>query len=445
MRWRELFQHGRARLTVGILLVEFLFAVQALVVTAIMPAIGHDLGGIEYYGLVFSGFSVAALVAAPTAGRLTDRRGPATPFLIFSGLFLVGTVLSGFAPSMPVLALVRILQGYGSGGAYTVALVSVTRTYPEAGRARVLALLAGAWIVPGLLGPSYGALIASTVGWRWAFISMVPLTLIATYLMLPALRGVSPAAQPSPHLSLRWPLQLAVGVGALITGLSLLSILSVPLLIVGSALGWSALRRILPAGTLQGRPGLPAAVVTIFLLIFAYIGADYFIPLLLTAVRGRSLAEAGIVITAGTVSWSLGSWWQSRAVMTRSRLMLARLGSAMLVFGLLGIIATLAGASLVVPYVTWFVGGVGMGIAYPTAYLVIMSGASDAGAGAAVSSAEVAERMGLALGGGLGGAAIAVALAAHASLNIGLAGALALALAAALGGLAIAPRLTARE
>ncbi|MDQ6709112.1 MAG: MFS transporter, partial [Candidatus Dormibacteraeota bacterium] len=364
MRWRELFQHGRAKLTVGILLVEFLFAVQALVVTAIMPAIRHDLGGIEYYGLVFSGFSVAALVAAPTAGRITDRRGPATPFLVFSGLFLVGTILSGLAPSMPVLALVRILQGYGSGGAYTVALVSVTRTYPEAGRARVLALLAGAWIVPGLLGPSYGALIASTVGWRWAFISMVPLTLVATYLMLPALRGVSPAAQPSPHLSLRWPLQLAIGLGALITGLSLLSLLSVPLLIGGIALSWSALQRILPAGTLEVRPGLPAAVVTIFLLIFAYIGADYFIPLLLTAVRGRSLAEAGIVITAGTVSWSLGSWWQSRAVTTRSRLMLARLGSAMLVFGLLGIIATLAGASLVVPYVTWFIGGVGMGIAY---------------------------------------------------------------------------------
>ena len=39
MRWRELFQQGRARLTVGILLVEFLVAVQSLVVTAILPAI----------------------------------------------------------------------------------------------------------------------------------------------------------------------------------------------------------------------------------------------------------------------------------------------------------------------------------------------------------------------------------------------------------------------
>ena len=440
MRWRELFQEGRAKLTIGILLVEFLVAVQALVVTAIMPAIRHDLGGLEYYGLVFSGFSVAALVAAPSAGRITDRRGAATPFLLFSGLFLVGTILSGLAPSMPLLALVRIAQGYGAGGSYTVALVSVTRTYPRSGRARVLALLAGAWIVPGLLGPSYGALIASTAGWRWAFISMVPLTVIATYLMLPALRGLEPATNPSPHLSLRWPLQLAIGVGAIVTGLSLLSLLSLPLSILGITLTVTALERILPAGSLRARPGMPAAVVTIFLLIFAYIGADYFIPLLLTGVRGRSLAESGLVITAGTVSWSLGSWWQSRAI-THSRLALARLGTALLTLGLIGVVATLAGAPLVIPYGAWFIAGVGMGIAYPTAYLVIMDGAAAAGTGSAISSAEVAERLGLALGGGLGGACIAIALGTHASLRTGLAGALALALIAALVALLLAPRL----
>ena len=306
----------------------------------------------------------------------------------------------------------------------------------------MLALLAGAWIVPGLLGPSYGALIASTVGWRWAFISMVPLTIVATYLMLPALRGVSKPEDPSAHLSLRWPVQLAIGVGALVTALSLLSVFSIPLLAAGLLLTWSALARILPAGSLRGRRGMPTAVLTIFLLILAYIGADYFIPLLLTAVRGRSLAEAGIVITAGTVSWSLGSWWQSRAITTRSRLFLARLGTGMLIAGLLGVIATLAGAPLAVPYVAWFVGGVGMGIAYPTAYLVIMDGASAVGAGAAVSSGEVGERLGLALGGGLGGAAIALALAAHTSLSVGLAGALALSLLAALAALILAPRLS---
>jgi MFS family permease len=440
-RWRDLFQQGRARLTVGILLVEFLVAVEALVVIAIMPAVRRELGGLEFYGLVFAGFSLAALVLSPIAGRAADRRGPAQPFLLFGALFIVGTLLCGLATSMPLLALARVIQGAGAGGAYTVALAAVTRVYPESGRARVLALLAGAWIVPGLLGPSFGALMASTLGWRWAFFSIIPLSLIAIALAWPVLRTLPAAGQASP-LSIRWPLQLAAGVAGLVSGLSLLSWLSLPLVAVGVWLTWSALGHILPAGTLRAHPGAPAAVTMIFLLILAFIGADYFIPLMLTGVRGRSLAEASAVITLGTVSWSVGNWWQSRAIVRTSSVALARLGGAILTIAIIGIMATLAGAPLAVSYVAWFAAGVGMGIAYPTAYLVIMQGADAADAGSAVSSEQVAERLALALGGGLGGVCVAIALALHASLTTGLAGAFGLALLAALASIAIAPRLT---
>src|SRR2546423_4987419 len=221
-RWRDLFQHGRGKLTTGILLVEFLVAVEALVVIAIMPAARRDLGGLEFYGLVFAGFSLAGLVLSPIAGRAADRGGPAQPFLLFGSLFIVGTALCGLAPSMPLLTIARLLQGAGAGGAYTVALAAVSRVYPESGRARVLALLAGAWIVPRLLGPSSRPLLASTLGWRWALLSINPLTVVAMALAWPVLRAL-PAAGPASKLSVRWPLQLAPGGGALISGLSLLT------------------------------------------------------------------------------------------------------------------------------------------------------------------------------------------------------------------------------
>jgi MFS family permease len=449
IRWRDLFQHGRGRLTTGILLVEFLLAVETLVIVAIMPAIRRDLGGLEFYGLVFAGFSLAALVVSPIAGRAADRRGPAQPFLLFGSLFLVGTVLCGFAPSMSWLTLARVVQGAGAGGAYTVALSAVTRIYPESGRARVIALLAGAWILPGLLGPSYGALMASTLGWRWAFFSIIPLTVVAIALALPALLHLSPSAPPLGEgrggrrfTWLRWPLQLAVGVATLISGLSLLSWLSLPLVGVGAWLTWSALGHILPPGSLRARPGPPAAIMTIFLLLVAFVDGDYFIPLMLTGVRGRSLTEAGVVITLGTVSWSIGNWWQSRAVVRISSVTLLRLGGALLTMAMIGIIATLAGVPLAVSYIAWFAAGVGMGIAYPTAYLVIMRGAGAAGAGVAVSAEQVAERLAFALAGGLGGVCVAVATGLHAFLGVGLAGAFGLALLAALASIMLAPRLT---
>jgi hypothetical protein len=162
---------------------------------------------------------------------------------------------------------------------------------------------------------------------------------------------------------------------------------------------------------------------------------------MLTAVRGRSLAEASVVITLGTVSWSFGNWWQSRAIVRTSPVTLVRLGGGILTIAIVGIIASLAGGPLLISYVAWLIAGIGMGIAYPTAYLVIMQGADATGAGSAVSSEQVAERLALALGGGLGGVCVAIALALHVSLAIGLAGAFGLALVAAVASIAIAPRL----
>lgn len=442
-RWRELFLGSRGKLTAGVLLVEFLVAVEALVVVAIMPAVRRELGGLQYYGLVFTGFSLAALVATPIAGRSADRRGPTPPFLVFTLIFLGGTVLCGLAPSMPLLVLTRILQGVGAGGAYTVALSAVIRSYADAARARVLALLAGAWIIPGLLGPSFGALLATTVGWRWAFFSMAPMILIAVALTLPGLSALQPERGLTERLALRWPLQLAAGLTALVAGATFASVLSPVLVLVGGVVSVHALLTILPPGSLRAKAGMPAAILVIFLLIFAFIGTEYFIPLMLTAIRGQSLTAAGLLVTLGTVSWSIGNWWQSRVITRMSVLTLLRAGTAVLTIAIAGIILMLAHAPLVIAYVAWLLAGVGMGIAYPTAYLVIMRSAPAGGEGHAVSTQQVAERLALALGGAVGGGCIALALALRISLGTGLAATFALAIAASVLALALAPRLSA--
>ena len=80
---------------------------------------------------------------------------------------------------MLVLVIARFVQGIGGGGLYVVSLATVAKTYPERIRPRVMALLASMWILPGLLGPSVGALIAETVGWRWAFVAPLPLIALA--------------------------------------------------------------------------------------------------------------------------------------------------------------------------------------------------------------------------------------------------------------------------
>jgi MFS family permease len=86
------------------------------------------------------------------------------------GIYGVGLVLAATAPSMLVLVIARFVQGIGGGGLYVVSLATVAKTYPERIRPRVMALLASMWILPGLLGPPVGAVLAETVGWRYAFV-----------------------------------------------------------------------------------------------------------------------------------------------------------------------------------------------------------------------------------------------------------------------------------
>ena len=50
---------------------------------------------------------------------------------------------------MPVLLLGQFLTGAGGGGLYAMSVGTVAKTYPDHMRARVLALMASMWILPG--------------------------------------------------------------------------------------------------------------------------------------------------------------------------------------------------------------------------------------------------------------------------------------------------------
>ena len=148
-----------------------------------------------------------------------------------------------------------------------------------------MALLASMWIVPGLLGPPIGALLAETVGWRWAFVAPLPLIALAAVMVMPSLRSVSVREERS-RLPVVASLVLMVGAGSLLAALTDLTVWSIPLPVIGLAVTIPALRRILPSGTLTARRGLPAASAAAFLASAAFVATDGFVTLMLTETRG---------------------------------------------------------------------------------------------------------------------------------------------------------------
>ena len=111
--WREVFSGARGRLTAGLLLLEALVALEALIVATILPAVERDLGGLSLYGWTFTAFTLASLASVPIAGRITDRIGPVRVLAVAVVLYVAGLLVAAAAPSMLVVVLGRFVQGIG--------------------------------------------------------------------------------------------------------------------------------------------------------------------------------------------------------------------------------------------------------------------------------------------------------------------------------------------
>lgn len=416
-----LWAPDRRALTVGLVLTVTLVAFEALAVITILPAIKDDLSGIRLYGWVTSAFVLSTLIGIVVAGEQADRVGPARPFAIGLAFFSVGLVLGGLAPTMLVLVLARALQGLGAGVIPAVAYVAIGRTYPDALRPRMFAVLSTAWVVPGLIGPSISALVATHFHWRMVFFGLIPLVLFAGALTLPALRPLAPEAVDGDaegedgdgkRSRSRLPLaiRVSVGSGLVLSGLSARSLAGVPLVAAGLLVGVPALVRLVPPGTFRARPGLPAAVLARGLLTFAFFGADTYVPLGFTDVLDRSPAVASIAITAATLAWTAGAWVQSHFATRWTSRRLVRSGFGLIATGI-GLVALgmSAGAvPLAVPIVGWGVAGLGMGLAYAPISMTVLRAAAPGQEGAATSAMQLCDNLGFALGAGLGGVAVAV-------------------------------------
>ncbi len=412
-----LWSPARRRLTIGLVLTITLVAFESLAVATILPIVANELQGIELYGWVFSAFFLGSLIGIVVIGGWIDRGGLVRPYLAGIGLFAIGLVIGGLAPSMPILVFGRFLQGLGGGAIAPTAYVAIGRSLPESLRPIMFATLSTAWVLPGIVGPALAGAVAEHIGWRVVFIGLLPIIAFAGLLTVPALAAVPPidpvtAAQSSTDRARRLPqaILLALGAGLFLAGLSSSSpILLLGLAAVGIAIGGPAFRRLTPPGTLRAERGLPAAVLLRGILTFSLFGADAYVPLMLQDWRGLSATVAGLVLTSATLAWTAGSWLQARRIEQWGAAAFVR-GGFLLV--LVGLVLT---AFVLVPevppalaVVSWGIAGFGIGMAYAPLSLTVLRDAPPGGEGAATSGLTLSDVLGTALGIGAAGAIIAV-------------------------------------
>jgi MFS family permease len=440
----------RRPLTLGLVLTITFIASEALAVITVMPVVAHDLGGLDLYGWVFSAFMLGSVVGIVLAGRETDRRGPALPYIAGVVFFGAGLLVAGLAPSMPVLVGGRALQGLGAGAVPAVAYVAINRSLPDRLRPKMMAMLSTAWVAPGIAGPAASAAVAHLFGWRWVFLGLVPVVAATGSLAIPSLMRMGPAPERSAGTEHRVVDGLGAAAGAtlFLAGLTALSgsttglVIGVLLAVAGLALGVPVLRRLLPPGALRARPGLPATVLSRGVITFAFFGADAYVTLTITTIRHYPPALAGVAVTAGTLTWTAGSWTQARLAERWSGRRLVRTGLLIVMAGQAAMACVLApSVPIAIAVLAWAVAGYGMGLGYAPLSLLMMRQAPPGREGWAAASLNLCDVLGTAIGTGVGGAAVAAAVRSGLPLAAGVGIAFAICGAVSFAGLAVSRRL----
>lgn len=386
--------------TVGAVALIFLAAIQSLAVTTVMPVVSDDLDGAALYAVAFSGTLATSVIGMVAVGAWSDRSGPVWPLTTSVALFVVGLVVAGLAPTMDVLVVGRLIQGLGTGGQTVALYVVVARVYPPALHGRVFAAFSAAWVVPSLIGPFLAGAVTEYLHWRWVFLGVAGLTIVAFVMVATRLWGI-PLDTEHPSTARIGPrLACAVAVAAGALGLSLAGELgayawvAVAASVVVLAL---ASMPLLPPRTLRAGRGLPSVVLMRALIAGALFGAEIYVPYLLIDEYGFSPTWAGLGLTAAAIAWAVAADVQGRFGDRIGNSRIAIIGTAQLTAAAL--VAMLTAALHLHPAVViagWALAGSGMGLMYPRLTVLTLAYSTPQNQGFNSSALSISDSVGAA-------------------------------------------------
>jgi multidrug resistance protein len=177
------FRSERGPILIALMVTTGLVAIDATILATAVSSIVDDLGSFALFPWLFSIYLLAQAVSVPIYAKLSDMVGRKPIMLIGIALFLLGSILCGFAWSMPALIAFRAVQGLGAGAVQPMSVTIAGDIYTVAERAKTQGYLASVWGISSVVGPTLGGVFSQFLSWRWIFFINVPLCLIAAFMI----------------------------------------------------------------------------------------------------------------------------------------------------------------------------------------------------------------------------------------------------------------------
>jgi EmrB/QacA subfamily drug resistance transporter len=408
----------------SIMLPMFMAAVDGTIVATALPAIAGTLGEVERVSWVVVSYLLATTIAAPVYGRLGDALGRRRMMFAALSLFIGASAMCAVAPSIIVLTIARVLQGFGGGGLMTLSQALVGEVVPPRERGRYQGYMASVFVSSSTFGPVAGGWLTQHLGWQSVFWINVPLGLVALALVfrLPA--------RPPTTTKLRFDF----------LGLGLFSCTVVPLLLAleesrkfdAQALTIAAILLAIASGALflflRQQVRAPAPLLPIaFLrqeaiwrtnLMASCSGASLvslvtFLPIYLQVVRGTTPSDTGLRMLPLTAFIAIGSMLTGQIITRTGRSAIVPSFGQPVVVGMLVFLAVFS-PQLSLSQLPWVfvVISLASGTAMPVVQTTVQMLAGPRQLGAAAASVQFARSIGAAFGTALVGAVLFGTLAA---------------------------------
>ena len=167
----------------SIFLIVFIDMLGFGLILPLLPYYAETFGASDtIIGLLVASYAAAQLIGAPILGRLSDRFGR-RPVLLVSLLgTLLGFLLLGFAGTLFILFVARILDGL-TGGNISVAQAYISDVTDAKNRAKGLGMIGAAFGLGFIIGPASGGLLSQ---WGYAVPAFVAAGLVAINLLMVA-------------------------------------------------------------------------------------------------------------------------------------------------------------------------------------------------------------------------------------------------------------------
>ncbi|MDB5592468.1 MDR family MFS transporter [Enterovirga sp.] len=324
LRRPDLSQADIRSIFYGLMLAMFLSALEATIVATALPTIGRELGDAEHLPWVVTAYLLAATAVTPLYGKFADMHGRRVTLLSAIAIFILGSIGCALAPSLPLLAAARAVQGLGGGGLIAIAQTIIGDLVTPRERGRYQGYLGTVFASASVLGPVLGGFLSESFHWTWIFWLNLPLGLL-TFLLVNNRLKLLPRHDRRHRLDILGAglmigatstLMLALSWGGIAYGWASAPVLG---LFAASALLWlgfgfrlgTAREPLIPVAVLADRVvalGTAAGALTMG----TYVGLTVLVPLFFEGALGLSARESGLALIPMMVGVPLGATLSGR-------------------------------------------------------------------------------------------------------------------------------------